>query len=115
MPYARLSRGPLLFKSFTGLAAPEFDVIVKEIESKYEEHERKRFSNRKRQREVGAADRPFKLIVKERFFLMLLVYYFRLYICVVRTSFDLDKSNVYRDISINEPLVKIDSSNISLE
>jgi hypothetical protein len=88
----------LLFKSFTGLAVPEFDVIAKEVESKYEEHERKRLSNRKRESEVGAAGRPFKLIVKERFFLMLLVYYFRLYICIVRTLFDLDKSNVYRDI-----------------
>jgi hypothetical protein len=37
-------------------------------------------------RDVGAAGRPFKLIVKERFFLMLLVYYFRLYICIVRIS-----------------------------
>jgi len=86
MPYARLARGPLLFKSFTGLAVPEFDVIAKEIESKYEEHERKSLSNRKRESEVGAAGRPFKLIVKERFFLMFLVYYFRLYICIVRTS-----------------------------
>ncbi|MGB6628590.1 MAG: hypothetical protein WBE61_10695 [Nitrososphaeraceae archaeon] len=64
-------KGPLLFKSFTGLAVPEFDVIAKEIESKYEEHERKSLSNRKRESEVG---------------LMLLVYYFRLYICIVRTS-----------------------------
>ncbi|MGA8911489.1 MAG: hypothetical protein WB443_01385 [Nitrososphaeraceae archaeon] len=43
-------KGPLLFKSFTGLAVPEFDVIAKEIESKYEEHERKSLSNRKRER-----------------------------------------------------------------
>ena len=74
MSYARLSRRPLLFKSFTGLAVSEFDVIAKEIESKYNEHERKRLSNRKRrERDVGAG-RPFKLKVKERF-LMLLVYY----------------------------------------
>ena len=38
MSYARLSRRPLLFKSFTGLAVSEFDGIVKEIESKYDEH-----------------------------------------------------------------------------
>lgn len=66
MSYARLSRRPLLFKSFTGLAVSEFDVIAKEIESKYNEHERKRLSNRKRrERDVGAG-RPFKLKVKER-------------------------------------------------
>lgn len=66
MSYARLSRRPLLFKSFTGLAVSEFDVIAKEIESKYDEHERKRLSNRKRERDVGAAGRPFKLKAKER-------------------------------------------------
>ena len=59
MSYARLSRRPLLFKSFTGLEIREFDVISKEIESKYYEHERKRLSNRKRKRDVGAG-RPFE-------------------------------------------------------
>jgi hypothetical protein len=105
MSYARLSRRPLLFKSFTGLAVSEFDVIAKEIESKYDEHERKRLSNRKRERDIGAG-RPFKLKAKERF-LMLLVYY-RLYITFTLSGFlfDLDQSNICRDISILEPLIK---------
>jgi hypothetical protein len=105
MSYARLSRRPLLFKSFTGLAVSEFDVISKEIESKYDEHERKRRYNRKRERDVGAG-RPFKLKAKERL-LMLLVYY-KLYITFTLSGFlfDLDQSNVCRDISILEPLVK---------
>jgi hypothetical protein len=107
MSYARLSRKPSLFKSFTGLYISEFDVISREIESRYEEHERKRLSNRKkRQRDVGAG-RPFKLKVKERF-LMLLVYY-RLYITYTLSGFlfDLDQSNVCRDICMLEPLVKL--------
>jgi hypothetical protein len=54
MSYARLSRRPLLFRSFTGLEITEFDIISKEIESKYDEHERKRLSSRKRKRDVGA-------------------------------------------------------------
>jgi hypothetical protein len=105
--YARLFKRPLLFRSFTGLTVSEFDVISKEIESKYNEHERRRrLSNRKkRQRDVGAG-RPFKLKVKERF-LMLLIYY-RLYITFILSGFlfDLDQSNVCRDLSILEPLVK---------
>ena len=106
MSYARLSRKPLLFRSFTGLEIAEFDIISKEIESKYYEHERKRLSNRKRKRDVGAG-RPFKLKVKERF-VMLLVYY-RLYITYTLSGFlfDLDQSNVYRDISMLEPLIKL--------
>jgi DDE superfamily endonuclease/Helix-turn-helix of DDE superfamily endonuclease len=106
MSYARLSRKPLLFKSFTGLYISEFDVIYREIESRYEEHERKRLSKRRRQRDVGAG-RPFKLKVKERF-LMLLVYYYRLYTTYTLSGFlfDLDQSNICRDMSIIEPLVK---------
>ena len=106
MSYARLSRKPLLFRSFTGLEIAEFDIISKEIESKYYEHERKRLSNRKRERDVGAG-RPFKLKARERF-LMLLVYY-RLYITFTLSGFlfDLDQSNVCRDISIIEPLIKL--------
>src|SRR6476620_3127170 len=107
MSYARLSRKPLLFRSFTGLEIAEFNIISKEIESKYYEHERKRLSNRKRKRDVGAAGRPFKLKVKERF-VMLLVYY-RLYITYTLSGFlfDLDQSNICRDISIIEPLIKL--------
>ena len=106
MSYARLSRRPLLFRSFTGLEIAEFDIISKEIESKYCEHERKRLSNRKRRRDVGAG-RPFKLKLRERF-LMLLVYY-RLYITFTLSGFlfDLDQSNVCRDISMLEPLIKL--------
>lgn len=105
--YARLSRKPLLFRSFTGLDVAEFGAIYREIESKYDECERRRLSRRKRkrEREVGAG-RPFKLELKDRS-LMLLVYY-RLYITYTLSSFlfDLDQSNVYRDIRILEPLVK---------
>jgi len=116
MSYARLSRRPLLFKSFTGLYISEFDVISKEIESRYEEHERKRLSKRRRQRDVGVAGRPFKLKLRERF-LMMLVYY-RLYITFTLSGFlfDLDQSNVYRDIvSILEPLIKLSVCSIAKE
>jgi hypothetical protein len=96
MSYVRLSRRPLLFRSFTGLEITEFDIISKEIESKYYEHERKRLSDRKRRRDVGAS-RPFKLKLIERF-LMLLVYY-RLYITFTLLGFLFDdQSNVCRDI-----------------
>jgi len=106
MSYARLSRKPLLFKSFTGLEIAEFDIISKGIESRHYEHEIKRLSNRKRKRDVGAG-RPFKLKLRERF-LMLLVYY-RLYITYTLSGFlfDLDQSNVCRDITMLEPLIKL--------
>src|SRR5690349_25124957 len=106
MSYARLSKKPLLFRSFTGLEISEFNEIYMEIESRYNEHERERLSRMKRERKIGAS-RPFKLKVRERF-LMLLVYY-RLYITFTLSGFlfDLDQSNVCRDISFIEPLIKL--------
>jgi hypothetical protein len=43
MSYAKLCKKPLLFRSFTGLTISEFDSIYGEIESKYEEHEKRRY------------------------------------------------------------------------
>jgi len=97
----------LLFKSFTGLSVQEFDDIYdKEISKKYERHEIQRLSKRKcRKRDMGAG-RPFKLDLENRF-LMLLVYY-RLYITYTLAGFlfDLDQSNICRDIQKIEALIR---------
>ncbi len=97
--YERLSRKPLLFKSFTaGLTLQEFDKIYEEIAKRYTKHEIQRLSKRKgRKRDIGTG-RPFKLELENRF-LMLLVYY-RLYITYTLAGFlfDLDQSNICRDI-----------------
>jgi hypothetical protein len=95
-----------LFKSFTGLIVQEFDEIYEEIAKRYDKHEIKRLSKRKnRERSMGAG-RPFKLDVKNRF-LMLLIYY-RLYINYTLAGFlfDLDQSNICRDIQKIEGLVR---------
>jgi hypothetical protein len=75
------------------------------IESRYPKYEVKRLSKSKRIRQVGAGNH-FKLQVRDRF-LMLLVYY-RMYITHTLSGFlfDLDQSNIYRDIRHIEPLVK---------
>jgi hypothetical protein len=103
-----LSKKPLLFNSFTGLTVKEFDDIYDNgISKRYRRHEIKRLSNRKdgRERSIGAG-RHFKLDVKNRF-LMLLVYY-RLYTTHTLAGFlfDLDQSNICRDIQKIEPLVR---------
>src|SRR3954470_8999430 len=97
----------MLFRSFTGLTVEEFDGIYnKKIEKRYCKHEVQRLSKRKeRERSIGAG-RRFNLDVKNRF-LMLLVYY-RLYITYTLAGFlfDLDQSNVCRDIQKIEPLIR---------
>ena len=108
LSYDRLSKKPLLFTSFTGLTVQEFDDIYeKEITKRYAKHEIQRLSKRKdnRERRIGAG-RLFKLDVKNRF-LMLLVYY-RLYITYTLAGFlfDLDQSNICRDIQKIEGLIR---------
>ena len=107
LSYDRLSKKPLLFKSFTGLTLQEFDEIYdKEITKRYVKHEIQRLSKRKyRKRDIGAG-RHFTLDTRDRF-LMLLVYY-RLYITYTLAGFlfDLDQSNVCRDIQKIEQLVR---------
>jgi hypothetical protein len=108
LSYDRLSEKPLLFKSFTGLTVQEFDDIYNnKIAKRYHNYELKRLSSKRkdvRARKSGAG-RPFKLDIKDRF-LMLLVYY-RLYITYTLAGFlfDLDQSNLCRDIQNIEPLL----------
>ena len=105
--YDRLSRKPILFKSFTGLPVQQFDdIYYNQITKKYTKHEIKRLSKGKeRKRDIGAG-RPFKLDLRDRF-VMLLVYY-RLYITynLAGFLFDLDQSNICRDIQKIEKLIR---------
>jgi DDE superfamily endonuclease/Helix-turn-helix of DDE superfamily endonuclease len=110
LSYERLSKKPLLFKSFTGLTVQEFDDIYeKQMVKKYEKHEIKRLSCKRkenRKRKIGAG-RHFKMNKRDRI-LMLLVYY-RLYITYTLAGFlfDLDQnSNICRDIQKIEGLVR---------
>jgi hypothetical protein len=108
LSYDRLSKKPLLFKSFTGLSVQQFDDIYKIIESKYAKYEIKRLSStrrNKRERAVGAG-RHFKLVPKDRV-VMVLVYY-RLYITytLMEYLFGLDQSNVCRNIQKIERLIR---------
>jgi len=101
LSYDRLSKKPILFKSFTGLTVQEFNYLYnKKIAKNYDKYELQRLSCKRksiRERKVGAG-RPFKLDVKDRL-LMLLVYYL-LYITYTLGGFlfDLDQSNICRDI-----------------
>jgi hypothetical protein len=82
------------------------NIYDKEITKKYTKHEIQRLSKRiDRKRDVGAG-RPFKLDIKDRF-VMLLVYY-RLYITYTLAGFlfDIDQSNICRDIQKIEKLIR---------
>src|SRR5208282_47905 len=103
--YKSLSKKPHLFRSLTGLELPEFDSVCTQANAKYRDYEAKRLDRPNRKHKVGAGY-PFKLSLQDRL-LMLLVYY-RLYITSTLTGvlFNLDQSNVLKDIHKLEPLVK---------
>jgi len=105
LTYEKLSRKSGMFRTFTGLTPEEFDKIYVQMEQHYPQYEQKRLTRKKRKRSLGAG-RPFKLPLKERT-LMLLMYY-RLYITysLLEYLFNLDQSNVYRDITLIEPVLK---------
>ena len=100
----------MLFRSFTGLTVQEFDDIYeKNVTKRYAKHEIQRLSSKRkynRERSIGAGGRHFKLNLKDRF-LMILVYY-RLYITytLVGFLFNLDQSNICRDIQKIESLIR---------
>ena len=82
------------------------DIYDKEITKRYHDYELERISKRKnRKRSIGVG-RSFKLDVKDKF-LMLLVYY-QLYITYTLADFlfDLDQSNICRDIQKLESLIR---------
>jgi hypothetical protein len=103
--YAVLSRNPMIFSSFTGLQAPEFDALYTKIHGKYAAYEEKRLHREDRQRRIGAGH-PFKLELRDR--LLMLLMYHRLYVTstLLGFLFDLGQSNVLKNIRILEPLVR---------
>lgn len=103
--YQLLAESPALLRSFTGLDKTEFDSLYSNVESRHSKFERERLSRDDRERAIGAG-RPFTLSLRDRL-LMLLVYY-RLYISTTLAEFlfEIDQTNVCRNIRTLEPLVK---------
>jgi len=88
----------------------EFDDIYnKEITKKYIKYELHRlsFKRKDRGRDIGAVGRPFKVDLRNRF-VILLVYY-RLYITYTLAGFlfNLDQSNICKDIQKIEKLIRV--------
>jgi DDE superfamily endonuclease/Helix-turn-helix of DDE superfamily endonuclease len=103
--YDRLSKRPGMFRSFSGLDLAEFDSLLSRIKLAHDDYEKKRLSRRDRRNKIGAGH-PFKLPLEDR--LLMLLMYYRSYVTSMLLGFifDLDQSNVLKDIRMLEPLVK---------
>src|SRR5215210_5729963 len=94
----KLRRKPKHFHNFTGLTPEQFDELLLALEPLYERAEQERLENPTRLRARGAG-RNFDLELPERLLMSLM--YFRLYItqALLGYFFDLDASNVNREIT----------------
>lgn len=94
----KLRRKPKHFHNFTGLTPEQFDELLGAIEPLYEQAEQERLGNPDRLRAKGAG-RNFNLELAERLLMSLM--YFRLYVTqtLLGYLFDLDTSNVSREIN----------------
>lgn len=103
--YDVLSKKPSVFRNFSGLELPEFDVLNLKIDESYLAFEQKRLFRADRKRKIGAGH-PFNLPLTDRL-LMLLVYY-HLYLSsnLMAYLFNLSQTNVLKDIRKLEPLVR---------
>ena len=102
--HIKLAKKPKQFLSITGLTVTQFDSLSKEIQKHYKITEAKCLS-KNRERKIGAGHK-FDHPLKDRI-IMLLMYY-RMYTTydLLGMIFDLDKSNVMRDIKYLEYAVK---------
>lgn len=105
LTYEKLSRHPRHFLSFTGLNLQEFDNLYERVESDYESYEQERLDRLDRKRAVGGG-RNFKLALRNR--LLMMSVYYRLYISYTLCGylFELDQSNVCRNIRMLVPLIQ---------
>lgn len=102
---SRLRRKPETFRHLADITPEDFDEIIEELPDLYEEAERSgRLSRPDRERAIGAG-RKFTLALEDC--LLMLLMYYRLYITheFLGFLFDIDDSNVGRNINPLEPLL----------
>jgi len=97
--HIKLAKKPKQFLSITGLTPQQFDSLSKEIQKHY------KIISKNRERKIGAGHK-FDHSIKDR--ILILLMYYRMYTTydLLGMIFDLDKSNVMRNIKYLEPAVK---------
>ncbi len=100
--YTKLVKRPKQSLSITGLTVSQFDTLYNEIKKNYKTIEQKRLS-KNRQRDIDAGHK-FDHSIKDGILMM----YYQMYTTydMLGMIFDLDKSNVIRNIKYLEPTVR---------
>jgi len=102
--YFQLKQSPDVFRRLTGVTVNKFYEIYHQLLPLYEAYEKKRLSRSDRQQAIGGGNK-FKLPLEDR--LLMLLMYYRL--CVPHAFlgfiFDINDSNVGRNINPLQPLL----------
>lgn len=101
----KLSKKPVLFRSFTGMSLEDFQVLSNRMKDSQPEYEKKRLTQPNRERALGGG-RKFNHCLEDQ--LLMLLMYYRLYItyALLGFLFNLDQSNIQRNIAYIQPLFK---------
>ena len=101
----KLERNSRLFFRFTGISIENFKSFFEKIKKEHESFELKRLSRQNRKKAIGQGNN-FKYKLKEGIVITLL--YYRVYPTMDFMAFfiDLDKSNISRNISMLEKIIK---------
>ena len=101
----KLEKNKPLFFRFTGISVENFKLFFAEIEKENEIFELKRLSRKERKKAIGQGNN-FKYKLKER--IVITLFYYRVYTTMDFLAFfiDLDKSNISRNISMLEKIIK---------
>jgi hypothetical protein len=105
LTYQKLKMKPHQFQSFTGIRVREFEKILECAQTGYKPFEQKRLGGRKRARKIGAG-RHFKLPLEDRILLCLVHLRLNLTCTVMSYLFDLNESNVCRNVRHMKQLMK---------
>lgn len=103
---SKLRKNPLHFRRLTGITAEKFDEIYEQLKPKYQEFNQERLKNKtkNRKRRIGGGSQ-FKLGLEDR--LLMLLMYYRTYSTHIFLGFlfDINDSNVSRNINPLQPLL----------
>jgi len=105
MNYSKLSQKPSHFKRYTGLNIVEFEKLVEDLRPSWEKAELKRLSRSNRQRKIGAGRKSKLPTFEDKLFLVLVFYKLYLPFDLLGYLFNLDKSNISRQIKVVEPIL----------
>lgn len=105
MSYSKFAKNPKLFARFMGLTLEEFNRLFRKIEKEYPQFEIERLSRKDRIKSIGQGSK-FKLNLRDRIIMFLCHYKMHITEELCGFLFDLNQSNVNRNIKRLEPLME---------